>query len=100
MESAKFFALSESVLFDIEKQSEEIMNIFIVIEKYTEQIILNSIDTLSLSELQSYFESLNDFDNRREKANKKKARLRQKLLIINGRIEENLYQNGRKKKIY
>ena len=27
MESAKFFALSESVLFDIEKQSEEIMNI-------------------------------------------------------------------------
>ena len=100
MESAKFFALSESVLFDIEKQSEEIMNILIVIEKYTEQIILNSIDTLSLSELQSYFESLNDFDNRREKANKKKARLRQKLLIINGRIEENLYQNGRKKEFY
>ena len=78
MESAKFFALSESVLFDIEKQSEEIMNILIVIEKYTEQIILNSIDTLSLSELQSYFESLNDFDNRREKANKSKRRKKRK----------------------
>ena len=71
LQSAKSLLDDNSILEDIRTQAEEIFQMAMLVEEYMGQIVLKSIDTLSLEELQSYF----NFDSENEQAYEQKEKL-------------------------
>ncbi len=103
LESAKSLALSEDVLKQIEAQSREITHILELIETRLGQIILNTVDHLSLEELQAYFDySVEQKEQEEKKAEleAEKQELEEALSKVNDEIEANLIQNGRSRELY
>ncbi len=103
LQYAKSWSLDDSILSDIQKKAEEIFQMAMIVEEYMGQIVLKSIDTLSLEELQAYF----DFEKENKEADKKRVSLEQeqeavqsKLKQLNSSIQESLYANGRVKEFY
>lgn len=65
LKSAVEFSLTDEVIQDINSQLKEIEYILALIEKYMYNIVLNSIDKMSLEELHSYFtEQEKDIEDR------------------------------------
>ncbi len=103
LQSAKSLLDDNSILEDIRTQAEEIFQMAMLVEEYMGQIVLKSIDTLSLEELQSYF----NFDSENEQADEQKEKLEEEKSNIKSRLDEiekqiasNLYANGRVKDFY
>lgn len=103
LENAKVLSLDKSIIENIQSQVEDIFQMAMIVEDYMGQIILKSIDTLSLEELQSYF----DFEEENKQAEEKKSELENKKANLRARLDEiekqianNLYANGRVKEFY
>lgn len=103
LQNAKALLDDSSILNDIQKQAEEIFQMAMLVEEYMGQIVLKSVDTLSLEELQSYF----NFDNENKQADERKAQLEEEKKTLKSRLTEiekqianNLYSNGRVKEFY
>lgn len=101
--NAKLLLSDKSIIESIQKQAEEIFQMAMIVEEYVGQIILKSVDTLSLEELQSYFnfeEENRIAEEQKLKLEEDKASLRTRLAEIEKQIENNLYANGRVKEFY
>lgn len=55
LENAREFSLGEKVIAEIDSQLREILTISSLIESYMYIVVMNSLDKLSISELQSFF---------------------------------------------
>lgn len=89
LESAKDFTLDDNIVTEINRQLEEILRIISIIESYESVVVINSIDRLSLEELQKYFKDYkNPADNEREDLENQITELKAKLKEVSLRIEE------------
>lgn len=103
LENAKDLLKDNSIIASIQKQAEEIFQMAMLVEEYMGHIILKSVDSLTLEELQSYF----DFDEKNRLSEEDKKRLEEEqrnlkasLEKVEGQISDNLYLNGRVKDFY
>lgn len=103
LSNAQNLQLDSLFVAAIKKRADEIIQMSIIVEEYMGQIVLKSLDTLTLKELQSYF----DFDREAKEREDKKTNLLNEKKQINSRLEvlqkqisDNLYANGRLKDFY
>ncbi len=103
LKSAQKYKLDPSFIQSIEDQVEEIFKMVVLVEEYMAQVILKTVDTLTLEELQSYF----NFDDDDKLSEEEKVSLEEerksiqvRLGEIEKQIESDLYANGRVKEFY
>lgn len=102
-QNAQSFPLNDATLSQIQNQIEDIFKIAVAIEEYMGRVVLNSLDALTLEELQTYF----DFDEKRQKMADSRKKLEEEkqelgrvVSEIDDQIATSLYENGRVKTFY
>lgn len=98
---AKSMLLSESAIENIKNQMKIILRMIENVEQYMGNIVLHSIDDLSLEELKSYFKD--DYKHlleQIEEVKQKRNQIEEQRVSLTVKIEETLIKEGRAKKFY
>lgn len=101
--NAQKYSFDKDVIDSINNQAKEILKMTTIVQKHLEKAILDTIDTLTLIELQSYFifdEEDMASEPTPEEIEAKKQEIGERLKEIEQKIADDIRQNGREAHFY